>query len=574
MEVTWYNKDSERFMSAGYLEPHQGIEDRIQQIAKTAQVYLKNYNIGTDEWYNKCRTYISKGYFSLASPIWTNFGKHRSGLPISCNGTYVPDSMVGIMNAAKEVAIQTKHGSGCSIYVNKLRAKTDPLNVGGFSSGPSSMCEIFDTIIQVVSQGNVRRGNLAAYIDITHSDIEDFFQWRKEGSQVQNLSWGITVPDVFMNSLMNNPSEHQKEIWKKVIHSRVVSGYPYILFSDNMTRHFQEEVLGDIKISEMPVSSNLCSEIILPLSEDKSFVCCLSSMNVAKIDEWKNTDAVEVLAGLLNAVLDEYVEKAKFIEGLENCVRFTQEYRAIGIGQLGLCDYLQQNDTAFKNSSNTNKYISSLINNRARKFSEDMYASVPKKSGTQLQLGRANLTLTAVAPTTSSSFILEQTSPSIEPLLSNYFIKDLAKGKFTFWNKNLMNKAENYYQTQEEIDQFKKRLIDNRGSVQNEAWLNEHEKEVYKCFYELDMRDIIDIAADRRKYIDQSQSLNLMYTDVDGTKIHSDIVHAWKRGVITLYYHRGASPVQAQTRRMQQMRPAVEQIASEGMVDGCQVCSS
>ena len=562
-KVTWFNNDTRRFMAGKYLKSGESIEDRIEEIAQQAGEYLAAAGLkeDKDEWVGKFTQYLSKGYFSLSTPVWTNYGKNRRALPISCNGTYVPDEMHGIMEAITEIAIQTKHGAGTSAYLGDLRSKTDALSSGGNASGPAHISELFDSVISVVSQGYTRRGNLAIYVDINHKDIRDFFKWRQEGSPIQNLSWGVCIPDDFIQELMSgNASQETSDIWKNILRCRISTGYPYLYFSDNVKRHTQD--FG------MPVrASNLCSEILLPTDENHSFVCCLASMNTSLYHEWYDTEAVEVLTDFLNTVLDEYYIKASKLKGLENSIRFTKRYRAIGIGQLGWSDYLQKNMIPFdsKEANEYAKLVTGVINTRAYGRSCQLaYLSDYKKVNGK---DRVNATLTAIAPTTSSSFILGQTSPSIEPLMSNYFVKDLAAGKYTFFNKELDKQLDyiydmHYADIEEEIKQ-------NQGSIQDLDYPEmEHLKPVFKCFHELDMKSVIKQAASRFKYVDQAQSINLMYSHSNAKKIHEDIIFAWETGLPTLYYHRGFNPSQQLiSKNRSKAKPKVE--CTE---DVCVVC--
>jgi ribonucleoside-diphosphate reductase alpha chain len=537
----WLNKDSRKFLERGYLLEGETAEKRIRDIAEAAEKYLNIKGFA-----DKFEDYMSKGFYSLSSPIWSNFGRKR-GLPISCFGSYVPDTMDGIMEKVSETAVMTKHGGGTSAYFGHLRGRGTPISSGGESTGSVHFMELFDKLMNVVSQGNVRRGSFAAYLPIDHPDIEEFLKIKSEGSDIQDLSIGVCVSDEWMNKMKDGDKEARR-IWGLVIKKRFESGYPYIFFSDNVNNQ-APQIYKDkgIKIN----NSNLCSEIMLSNSEDESFVCDLSSLNLERWSEMVDTDAVETLVYFLDAVMSEFIDKTKGMKFMEAPRNFAINQRALGVGVLGWHSLLQSNMISFESfhAKTFNVRIWSQIRERCDKATQEMAdkfgkAPIYKNS----EENRRNTTTLAVAPTTSSSFILGQVSPSIEPLNSNYFVKDLAKGKFTYKNPYLKKLLKE--KGKDDDDTWKSVLIKG-GSVQHLEFLNENEKDVFKTFGEISQKEIIIQAAQRQKYIDQGQSLNIMIPPNTKPKdVNELMIFAWEQGIKSLYYQRSANPAQELSRQI------------------------
>ena len=259
----WLNKDSRKFLERGYLVDGETPEQRISDIAKTAEKYL-----GIEGFAEKFESYMASGFYSLSSPIWSNFGRKR-GLPISCFGSYIPDKMEGILNKLSEVGIMTKNGGGTSAYFGELRGRGEPISSGGESTGSVHFMELYAKLMNVVSQGNVRRGSFAAYLPIDHPDIEEFLKIRGDGHEIQDMSIGVCVSDEFMRKMIDGDKDLRK-IWGLVIKKRFETGYPYIFFSDNANNQ-APQVYKDKNL--VINNSNLCNEIMLSNSEDESFVC-------------------------------------------------------------------------------------------------------------------------------------------------------------------------------------------------------------------------------------------------------------------------------------------------------------
>lgn len=398
---------------------------------------------------------------------------------------------------------------------------------------------------RVMVCGNTRRGNFAAYLPIDHKDINEFLNIRSEGSPIQSLSFGVCVPDYWMEQMIAGDKDKRK-LWAKVIEARNNKGYPYIFFTDNVNKG-TVDVYKDkgLKVN----ASNLCSEISLPSTSEESFVCCLSSMNILYYDQWKDTDAVELLVYFLDSVMTEFIDKAKHIKFMERAVKFAENHRALGLGWLGWHSYLQSKMVAFESmqAKMLNVQVAKNIKEAAYKAS-DKLAQEYGEPALLRGYGRRNTTLLAIAPTKSSAFILGQVSEGIEPARSNYYIKDLQKGKYTIRNpdleKLLISKDKNTPEVWESI-------LKTSGSVQHLDILTQDEKDVFKTFCEISPKEIIIQAAQRQKYIDQSQSLNLMiHSSIPVKDVNALLIEAWKLGVKTLYYQIGVNAAQEFSRNI------------------------
>jgi ribonucleoside-diphosphate reductase alpha chain len=524
-EYRWLNDMSQIFLERDYLVNGQTVDERVDVICDTAEQILNKPGFA-----KAFKKNIKKGWYSLSTPIWTNFGNNR-GLPISCYGSFIEDSMESILYTQAEVGMMTKIGGGTSAYFGKLRPRGSSIKDNGESSGAVHFMQLFNNLINIVSQGATRRGNFAPYLPVDHPDILEFLTLRTEGHPIQDLSFGVCVPDYWMNEMIDGDSEKRK-IWAKILECRANIGFPYIIFTDNANKNtancYKDKGL---KITH----SNLCSEIFLPDSEEESFVCDLSSMNILYYDEWKNTDAVELLTYFLDAVMTEFIEKARKIKFMERAVRFAERHRALGIGWLGWHSYLQSKMVAWESMEakllnvQIAKNIHDAAYNASKKLAEE-YGEPEVLKG----YGRRNTTLLAVAPTKSSAFILGQVSEGIEPHRTNYYIKDLQKGKFTIKNKDLEGLLKQKgFDTNEIWDS----ILKNSGSVQHLECLTPEEKDVFKTFAEISPKEIIIQAAQRQKHIDQSQSLNLMiHPSIPIKDVNALLIEGWKLGIKSYYY--------------------------------------
>lgn len=820
----WLNNDSRTFLSRGYLTEGVTPEQRIIDIAQAAEK-----NLGIEGFAAKFEDYMSRGFYSLSSPIWSNFGLER-GLPISCYGSYIPDDMEHILTKMGEIGTMSKVGGGTSAYFGAVRGRGSAISSGGQSTGVHHQLTVFNSLINYVSQGNVRRGSFAAYLPIDHADIEEFLKIRSEGNAIQELSIGVCISDDWMKSMIEGDKDKRK-LWGKVIQKRFESGYPYIFFSDTANKNapqvykdkgkrihasnlclvgdtivnilvndeeyldvpledlgYYQHKFGSIKVKSFDVdtkevvyeevlafaqtgeseelieiedekgniiqctpehqiytqnrgyvqaqtltedddilqgvngelvasrvqrtftdrvsvyditvkrtknffANNLlvhnCSEIFLSTFDDESFVCNLSSINLDKWRELRDTDAIKVLIYFLDAVMTEFISKTEGVKYMEAPHKFAVNQRALGLGVLGWHSYLQQHNIAFE--SMEAKMENSSIFETIRQQCDEATQELAAKFGEPPLLegyGKRNVTTMAVAPTTScttadtkfqledgscvdyfeycklgglnlsdiidsnkentwydletpvsvqtvdgvktskrfyfngyrnvlrltfsdgsemnftanhklkmkdgewvevgnmvvgiefnngitlnsivdagiqptmdmevddvhqyilengihshnSSFILGQVSPSIEPLNSNYFVKDLAKGKFTYKNNYLKKLLKE--KGKDDNDTWKSILL-KAGSVQHLDFLSSHEKDVFKTFGEISQKEIVIQAAQRQKYIDQGQSLNLMIApSVRAKDVNELMIFAWEQGIKSLYYQRSANPAQ------------------------------
>lgn len=546
----WLNDDSRTFLSRGYLSGNETAEERIREIAETAEKYL-----GIAGYADKFYDYMSRGFYSLSSPVWANYGKTR-GLPVSCFGSYIDDSMESILYGVAENGMLMKNGGGCSGYFGKIRPRGAPIKDQGESSGSVHFMQMYDTLASVVSQGSVRRGFFAAYQDLDHPDAEEFLDIGTEGNPIQGLTTSVVVSDDFINAMKAGDNE-KRRLWAKVLQRRSEIGYPYIMFSDNVNRN-KPQVYKD---KDMTIyASQMCSEIALPSSSTETFTCVLSSLNLMHWDEIVETDAIETLIYFLDTVNEEFVIKSEGQTYLERARNFAKNHRALGAGVLGWHSYLQSKMIAFESleAAKINHEISKTMHERAYKASREL-AELLGEAPLLKGYGMRNTTCLAIAPTKSSAFILGQVSQSIEPEFSNCYVKDLAKIKVTIRNPFLTKLLE---QKGKNTDEVWNSIKNRDGSVQHLEFLTQEEKDIFKTFSEIDPYAIVDQAAERQKYIDQSQSLNLMLDpDMSVKEINAVYLYAHEKGVKNLYYAYSMSKAQSLTRK-------------KIMSDGCVSCEA
>lgn len=533
----WLTPESQTFLQRDYLLTGQTLDERVDIICAEAERRL-----GIKDFGKRFKENIQKGWYSLSTPVWTNYGTNR-GLPISCFGSFVDDNMESILHNIAEVGMMTKMGGGTSAYFGKLRPRGSEIKDNGQSAGSVHQMQLFDKLITVVSQGKTRRGNFAAYLDIDHEDIMEFLTIRGEGSPIQDLSFGVCVPSQWLKEMKEGDAQKRK-VWAKVLQIRAEFGYPYIQFTDNANNN-TVDVYKDK--NRKIYASNLCSEIMLPSNEEESFVCCLSSMNLLHFDEWFETDAVKLMVYFLDTVMEEFIEKASEIKFMERAVTFAKKHRALGLGRLGWHSYLQSKMIAFESleAKLYNVKIAKFIKEESYKASAEL-AEMFGEPEMLIGYGRRNTTLNADAPTKSSAFILGQVSESNEPAKANYYIKDLAKIKFTVKNLHLEKILEEKGKNTQEVWNS---ILMNGGSVQHLEFLSDHEKLVFKTFAEISQREVIIQASQRQKYIDQGQSLNLMVHPSIPTKdVNALILEAEELGIKALYYQYSVNAAQAFTR--------------------------
>ena len=544
-EIKWLTENSRKFLESGYLTGDTTPEERILEIAQHAEKIL-----GIDGYAEKFYKYMSEGFYSLASPVWSNFGKKR-GLPISCFGSCIADDMGDILYTQSEVGMMSKLGGGTSGYFGKIRHRGAEVKNNGSSSGSVHIMQLFEKMVDIVSQGSVRRGRFAPYLPIDHQDIHEFLEIGTEGNPIQELTHGVTVGDQWMQEMIDGDVE-KRTLWAKVLQRRGEIGYPYIFFRD----HANNGTVDVYKDKKLEIhGSNLCTEIMLPSNEDWSFVCCLSSMNLLHYDKWKDTDAVETLTYFLDAVMEEFITKLEVYKNstdrddqltftfMEKAYNFAKENRALGLGALGWHSLLQSKMLPFDSEEafKLNSEIFKTIKDKSYKASEEL-ATLFGEPAVLKGYGRRNTTLNAIAPTTSSAFILGQVSQGIEPIWSNSYVKDIAKIKTTIKNPFLEDLLEEKAQNTTEVWRS---IRDFDGSVQHLDFLSENEKDVFKTYPEIDQNVIVYQAANRQNHIDQGQSINVMvHPDMPIKDVNNIYITAWKLGIKSMYYQHSMNAAQ------------------------------
>ena len=544
-DFNWLTEHSRTFLERGYLVEGQTPEGRVKEIAQAAQDIL-----GIDGYAEKFYKYMSRGYYSLASPVWANFGLER-GLPISCFGSAIDDNMGDILFAQAEAGMMSKLGGGTSGFFGKLRPRGTPITNNGESSGSVHFMQLFEKLVDVVSQGSTRRGHFSPYLPISHGDAAEFMEIGSEGNPIQKLTHGVCVEDDWMQAMIDG-DEDKRELWAKVIQMRMEKGYPYIFFTDSANRNTVDVYKdNDMKIH----ASNMCTEIMLPSDKDNSFTCVLSSINLLHYEEWKDTDAVETMVYFLDAVITEFCRKLEVYRDsdsdednktflfMKKAYNFAKTHRALGLGALGWHSLLQSRMLSFesKEAAKLNLEIFKFIKERSYKASEEL-ADLLGEPELLEGYGRRNATLNAIAPTTSSAFILGQVSQGIEPVWSNCYVKDIQKIKMTIKNPFLVEllaeKGKNTIEVWRDIR-------NHDGSVQHLEFLSEQEKAVFKTYPEIDQMAIINQAAIRQDYIDQAQSLNIMiHPETSVKEINQFYIAAWRLGLKSLYYQHSTNAAQ------------------------------
>ena len=542
----WLNEHSRLTLERGYLSEGETPEGRIRDIADKAQELL-----GIEGFSDKFYAYMSRGFYSLSSPVWSNFGKSR-GFSISCFGSNIEDNVASLIDAAGEVGMMSKHGGGTSGYFGKVRPRGASITDNGESSGAVHFMELFDQMTDTISQGSSRRGRFSPYLPVDHGDIHEFLEIGTEGNPIQGMTHGVNIPNYWMEEMLKGDKE-KREIWAKILTRRTQLGYPYIHFVDTANEN-TVDVYKDkgLKIQ----NSNLCSEIELPNNEEWSFVCNLSSMNLERYDDWKDTDAVETMIYFLDAVMSEFISDLEVLRDsdntednasfkhMEKAYNFAKANRALGLGVLGWHSYLQSKMIPFESveADQLNAKIFATIKKRAYDASKEL-AEMFGEPEILEGYGRRNTTLMAVAPTTSSSFILGQVSKSIEPFMSNYFVVDTAKAKKTMINGHLVEllKKKGKY-----TDEVMEDIRNNDGSVQHLDFLTQREKDVFKTYGEINQYNILEQASTRQHFICQGQSLNIMVNPQQITAEQLNEIHlfAWANGIKALYYQHGTNAAQ------------------------------
>ena len=521
-------------IAGGYLLGSESPKDAYERVCNTVAKRLDKPELAKTFY-----EYIWNGWLCLASPVLSNTGTDR-GLPISCFGIDVADSIIDIGQKNLEMMLLAKHGGGVGIGINQIRPAGAKIKGNGTSDGVVPFCKIYDSTILATNQGSVRRGAASVNINIEHPDFEEWIEIREPKGDVNrqslNLHQCAVVGDKFMRRLEQGDAEARKR-WGKLLQKRKATGEPYVLFKGNTNKNNPAAYKQNALKVHM---TNICSEITLHTDENHSFICCLSSLNLAKYDEWKNTNIIHDSIWFLDGVLEEFIQKAKYRKGFENSVRSAEKGRALGLGVLGWHTYLQERGLPFEGllaQYETRKIFSQIKieSERASMALAETYGEPLWCVGT----GFRNTHLRAIAPTVSNSKLSGNVSPGIEPWAANIFTEQSAKGTFIRKNPTLEKILEKEKLNTKEV--WDKILADG-GSVQDIKGLSEDTKEVFKTFKELNQLELVRQAGIRQQYIDQSVSLNLAFpseaTPKWINKVHMD---AWHKGIKTLYYMRTES---------------------------------
>ena len=546
-------------ISKGYLLPDEKPKDAYWRVSTAVARRLNKPQLAS-----KFFDYIWKGWLNLASPVLSNTGTDR-GLPISCFGIDVGDSIQEIGNKNLEMMLLAKHGGGVGIGVNMIRPAGSNITQNGTSDGVVPFCKIYDSTILATNQGAVRRGAASVNLNIEHDDFDEWIEIREPkgdvNRQCMNLHQCVVVGNKFMRKLEDGESEARRR-WGKLLQKRKATGEPYIMFKGNVN-NANPPMYKDNGLKVF--MTNICSEIVLHTDENHSFVCCLSSLNLAKYDEWKDTDLIYTATWFLDGVLSEFIQKAKNMRGFENSVRSAEKGRALGLGVLGWHTYLQRKGISFEGlpSQFETRKIFSQIKIESERASRDMATELGEPLWCK-DSGFRNTHLRAIAPTVSNSKLSGNVSAGIEPWPSNVFTEQTAKG--TFIRKNLelekvlrkigINKKSTWDKILEDGGSVQdiKQLDDwgfvdgkllKRADIPQEAFDKEQVfwvKDVFKTFKEINQLELIRQAGVRQQYIDQSVSLNLAFPSEATPKwINQVTLEAWKQGIKTLYYMRTES---------------------------------
>ena len=556
---TWGNTEVyKKTISGGYLMVGETPKDAYMRVANTVAKRLYKPELA-----DKFFQYIWKGWLNLASPVLSNTGTDR-GLPISCFGIDVGDSIQEIGAKNLEMMLLAKHGGGVGIGINMIRPAGAKITGNGTSDGVVPFCKIYDSTILATNQGSVRRGAASVNINIDHDDFEEWLEIREPKGDVNrqslNLHQCAVIGDKFMRKLEEGDSTARRK-WSKLLQKRKATGEPYILFKGNTNKSNPEAYKKNgLKVH----MTNICSEIALHTDENHSFVCCLSSLNLTKYEEWKDTNLIYDAIWFLDGVLEEFIQKAKGLKGFENSVRSAEKGRALGLGVLGWHTYLQQNGIPFEGLQA--QFETRRIFSQIKIESERASRALAEVYGEPLwcrDTGFRNTHLRAIAPTVSNSKLSGNVSPGIEPWAANVFTEQSAKGTFIRKNKELIKVLKKVGIDTEETWN---KILEDGGSIQDinslDDWgyinkklvylpdtseqdmLNGYDtvKDVFKTFKEINQLELVNQAGIRQQYIDQSVSLNLAFPSIATPKwINQVHFEAWKKGVKTLYYTRTES---------------------------------
>ena len=537
----WFTPASEQLMRAddSYLVAGEGLRERVRAIVGEAARRLGP--AAPAGFAGRFEEGVARGWCSFSTPVWCNFGTDR-GLPISCYNTYASDTTEALLGDVHgELAMMSKNGGGTSLYMGHVRGRGAPIKGGrnGTSFGTVHFATHYQSLLQTASQGGVRRGKCAVFWDIEHPDIDEALGIRGDGHPIQHLHFGVCVGDAWLEAMVAGDPD-KRAVWAKVLNARRKHGEPYLVFRDTVNRARPQWYKDQNLVVR---SSNLCNETTPTSDESESFVCCLSSLNVRHFDEWKGTDFPGLMVYFLDAVISEFVEKARRIPYMGRAVRYAERHRSLGIGQFGWHDLLQSKMLPFDSPEafRLNAEVARLIQAKTVAASERMAKDYGEPEVTR-GYGRRHALLQAIAPTKTSAFIHGQSSEANEPRQSNYVIEDKAKGKFTFRNPYL-----HAVLTGKGVDveaEWRKVLLAG-GSVQGLDCLDAHEKAVFRTFVEIPQMAIIKQAAQRQQFVDQGQSLNLLiHKDVPAKDLNALVLEAWRSGIKGLYYNHNENAAQ------------------------------
>jgi len=535
----WYTTGGYQMFMEKYTLPGQSLKQRYQQVARTAgDIAAELYGNTSDYWTLAFFDIMWKGWLSPSTPALANLGTTR-GMPVSCSGGVVEDSVYGFYSSRLETAMLTKYGFGSSAYMGDIRPRGSEISAGGKASGSLPVFLGFVQDMRDVSQGNVRRGSWAGYLEIDHGDFFEVSDHLLNNPDDFNIGW--IIPNSFIERL-NKGDKDAIQRYQKIMKIRKITGKGYMLFIDKVNAQNPDMYKDrDMKVK----ASNLCSEISLYSDEDHTFTCVLSSMNLRYYDDWKDTDAVNLSIIFLDCVAEAFMRQAKDIPGFERAVRFTEKSRALGLGTMGFHTYLQDRMISIESmqAHAINNAIYSDIRAQAEKASEWMASAAGEPEWCK-GYGRRNTHLLAIAPNMSTALICGGVSQGIEPVVANVFNQNTAAGEIQRINPSLLKvmKERGVY-NKETINA----LVDAKGSILGVDWLNDEEKLVFRTAFEIDQMALLRLASARQKYIDQSQSLNLFFAADEDPKYISQIHRAAAEDprIKGLYYMRSQAGVQA-----------------------------
>lgn len=551
----WGDENYLTTLKGGYLQPNESPKQAYRRITSAAMQHLSKVPVENLE--ERIFEILWNGWLIPSTPVMANMGT-KSALPIACFGSVVDDSISSIWEKAAEIAMMSKLGGGTSLNVSKIRPVGSPIRngIGGFSDGLMPFLKVFDATISASKQSLVRRGAIAVYLDIEHKEAKDFLKVVKQSSgenHCSHIQTAFVISDSFMDSLETNPEN--KKFFKEVIKMRVERGFPYLMWKDTANKNKPFDWNTNIEIG----ASNLCVEVQLCSDSQHSFVCCLSSMNVGRFDEWRNTDAVFIAALFLDAVMEEFIQNAKGIKELECAVRFATKSRALGLGVLGLASYFQSKEIEYGGllSQSMSRIIFGQIQNEtivASKFM-GLHLGVPEWAEGS---GRRNITLTCIPPTRSTSLLAGNMSEGCQPYVGNVFANQTAKGTFY----QVVPEFEKYLKS---IDMYSEEVLksvgDAKGSCQHLNFIPDEIKRIFKTRFEINQKSLVQLTGVIQTYIEQGISCNLSFrSDAPPKYIYETHIEAWKQGLKSLYYLKSESLIE------------IDKINKEELYANCSAC--